>query len=147
MKNHPSIAFVSQGDINDIDNKEFPAYPLANVLISEARFIGSETKYSIQLTVADKIKLKDNESFGTKNFDVATFEGDDDTVDIHANTLAIINDLTSFTAYALTNFQILGDIRCIAFKDRFNNGLGGWVVSFELVTHNDRPRCEFNLLG
>jgi hypothetical protein len=147
MKNHPSIAFVSQGDINDIDNKEFPAYPLAHVLISEARFIGSETKYSIQLTVADKIKLKDNESFGTKNFDVATFEGDDDTVDIHANTLAIINDLTSFTAYALTNFQILGDIRCIAFKDRFNNGLGGWVVSFELVTHNDRPRCEFNLLG
>ena len=145
MKNHPSIAFVSQGDVFDIDDKQFPAYPLGNVLISEARFIGSETKYSIQLTVADKVKPKNNESVGRTNFDVSTFEGDDDTVDIHANTLAIINDLTSFTAYALTNFQIFGDVRCVAFKDKFDNGLAGWVVSFELVTHNDRPRCEFNL--
>jgi hypothetical protein len=145
MKNHPSIAYVSQGDVFDIDDKQFPAYPMGNVLISEAKFIGSETKYSIQLTVADKVKPKNNESVGRTNFDVSTFEGDDDTVDIHANTLAIINDLTSFTAYALTNFQIFGDVRCVAFKDKFDNGLAGWVVSFELVTHNERPRCEFNL--
>jgi hypothetical protein len=145
MKNHPSIAYVSQGDVFDIDDKQFPAYPMGNVLISEAKFIGSETKYAIQLTVADKVKPKNNESVGRTNFDVSTFEGDDDTVDIHANTLAIINDLTSFTAYALTNFQIFGDVRCVAFKDKFDNGLAGWVVSFELVTHNERPRCEFNL--
>lgn len=147
MVNHPSLAQVSQGEITDIDAKEFPAYPLGNVMILEARFGGSETKYSVQLTVADKIKLKNNESYGTENAIVIPFEGVNDVVDIHANTLAIINDLTSFTAYALTNFEIVGDIRCVAFKDKFNNGLAGWVVSFELVTHNERPRCEFNLFG
>jgi hypothetical protein len=25
--------------------------------------------------------------------------------------------------------------------------LGGWVATFDLTTHNDRPRCLYNLLG
>ena len=29
--------------------------------------------------------------------------------------------------------------------DRFNNGLAGWVSTFTLTTHNDRPRCLYNL--
>jgi len=99
------------------------------------------------LTVADKIKLKDNESTGTANDQTIPYYGTDDVVDIHANTLAIINDLLSYTQYATTNFDIDGAINCTAFKDRFDNGLGGWVASFDLVTHNDRPRCLFNLLG
>ena len=145
MTNHPSINYVSQGDVFDVDSNEFPGYPMGNVLITEARFVGSETLYSVQLTVADKVKLKNNESVGEYNQQVVPFEGTDDTVDIHANTLAIINDLTSFTAFALTNFQIVGDVTNVAFKEEFDNGLAGWVCSFTLLTHNDRQRCEFNL--
>lgn len=145
MNNHPSINQVSQGDIFQIDDREFPAYPLGNVLITETRFVGSETRYAIQLTVADKVKLKNNESTGTKNEFTEPYLGLDDTVDIHANTLAIINDITSYLQYSFTNFQIISDIRCAPFKDQFDNGLAGWVCSFELLTHNNRPRCEFNL--
>jgi hypothetical protein len=145
MTNHPSINYVSQGDVFSMDDLEFPGYPLGNVLITEARFVGSETLYSVQLTVADKTKPKNNESVGAYNDQVVPFEGTDDTVDVHANTLAIINDLTSFTAFALTNFQITSDVTNIAFKEEFNNGLAGWVSSFTLLTHNERPRCEFNL--
>jgi hypothetical protein len=29
--------------------------------------------------------------------------------------------------------------------DRFNNGLAGWASTFTLRTHNDRPRCLFDL--
>jgi hypothetical protein len=97
------------------------------------------------LTVADKVKLKNNESVGVYNKQTVPFEGTDDVVDIHANTLAIINDLLSYTQYVFTNFDIDGDINCAAFKDQFDNGLAGWVATFDLTTHNDRPRCLFNL--
>jgi hypothetical protein len=146
MENHPSLASSTQGDLFEIDDKEFQKYPLGNILITSAVFSDSTTIYSCQLTVADKIKLKNNDSEGVYNKQIIRFEGVDDTVDIHANTLAILNDLLSYTQYVPTNFDINGDINCEAFKDRFDNGLGGWVATFDLTTHNDRPRCIFNLL-
>ena len=146
MSNHPAIESATQGDIFEIDDNEFPAYPLGNILITNAVFDGSQTVYTCQLTIADKIKLKNNESTGVYNKQTIPFYGTDDTVDIHANTLSIINDLVSYTQYATSNFDIDGTIRCEAFKDKFDNGLGGWVATFDLTTHNDRPRCLYNLL-
>jgi hypothetical protein len=146
MTNHPGIEVVTQGDIFDIDTEEYPAYPIGNILITNAVFNDSVTRYTCQLIVADKSKLKNNESTGPFNKQVIPFFGKDDTVDIHANTLSIINDLLSYTKYAVTNFEIDGDINCEAFKDRFENGLAGWVATFDLTTHNDRPRCLYNLL-
>jgi hypothetical protein len=145
MKNHPSIAQVSQGDIFQLDEIEFPYYPLGNIIITEARFDNSKTYYSCQLTVADKVKLKNNESEGRTNAQTVPYTGVDDTVDIHANTLSIINDLLSFTQYSVQAFDIDSQIKCVAFKDQFDNGLAGWVCSFDLIAHNDRPRCLFNL--
>jgi hypothetical protein len=147
MSNHPSIQFVSQGDVFEIDTKEFPSYPMGNILITNAVFEGSTTIYTCQLIVADKIKNLNNESTGTNNAMKVKYFGTDDTVDIHANTLGIINDLLSFTANGTTNFDIVGTIDCVAFKDRFDNGLAGWTANFDLITHNDRNICLFNLLG
>jgi hypothetical protein len=64
MSNHPSIAAVSQGDITKIDVEQYPAYPLGNILITESNFGSNITNYTIQLTVADKVKNKNNESTG-----------------------------------------------------------------------------------
>ena len=146
MTNHPAIEVVTQGDIFDVDTEEFPSYPIGNILITNASFTDSITTYSCQLIVADKTKLKNNESTGVYNKQTIPFFGKDDTVDIHANTLSIINDLLSYTQYAVDNFQIDGEINCEAFKDRFENGLAGWVATFNLTTHNDRPRCLYTLL-
>ena len=145
MSNHPSINYVSQGDVFQIDNREFPQYPLGNITITDAVFDGSVTSYSCQLTIADKVKLKNNESVGQFNEQEIPYFGTDDVVDIHANTLSILNDLLSYTEYATTNFEIV-TITCTAFKEDFDNALAGWVGTFELVTHNPRPRCLFDLL-
>ena len=147
MKNHPSIQRVSYGDNFMLDGDEFPQYPLGNVIITNARFGEKFIKFQVQLTIADKAKDKNNESIGVYNQQEVPFYGTDDTFDIHANTLSIINDLVSYTQYATSNFDIDGTIRCEAFKDKFDNGLGGWVATFDLTTHNDRPRCLYNLLG
>ena len=148
MSNHPSIEAVTQGDISNIDVDQFPNYPLGNILITDTSFGTSITTYQIQLTVADKIKNKNNESNERTNEQtIDAIFGVNDVVDIHANTLAILNDLTSYTQRGVASFEINGDINCKAFSDEFNNGLAGWVATFELTTHNDKNRCLFFLLG
>jgi len=147
MNNHPSIEVVTQGLIQDFDTREFPQYPVGNVSILSSNFVGTTTQWEIQLILADKIKNRNNESGGAFNTQTIPFYGVDDTVDIHANTLAIINDLTSYTANGVDGFEIISDILCEPFEDRFNNGLAGWVCTFTLTVHNDRNRCIFFLIS
>jgi hypothetical protein len=147
MSNHPSIEVVTTGDLWDLGERQYPAYPLGNIQILESDFGTNVTNYKCQLIIADKIKNKDNNSEGRTNaFDVPYF-GTDDKVDIFANTLAIINDLTSYTQRGVQEFDINDDIVCTQFADRFDNGLAGWVAEFTLTTHNDRNRCLFFLIS
>lgn len=148
MKNHPSIARVTQGDNFDIDTDEFPRYPLGNVMVTNVRFQDKVTNYNVQLIVADKVKLKNNESVGTTNFDVVPFEGTDDVVDIHSNTLAILNDLISFTRKSedAVAFTIDTEVNCVPFRDNFDNGLAGFVATFDVKVLNEGNACLFNLL-
>jgi hypothetical protein len=147
MTNHPSIAKVTTGDLLEVDTKEFPMYPIGNVNIFTTNIQESTTKFQVQLIIADKIKNKNNESNPVTNAQSIPFFGVDDTIDILANTLAIINDLTSYTEYSVAAFDIDTDIVCEPFVDRFNNGLAGHVATFTLTTHNDRNRCLFFLIN
>jgi len=146
MSNHPSIEVVTQGDMSDFDTREFPSYPIGNVQIVTANFGDTVTDWEIELTVADKIKNKNNESTGSRNEQTIAFFGVDDTVDIHANTLSILNDLTAYTQKGVDGFEVNTDIVCEPFSDKFNNGLAGWVARFTLTTHNDKNRCLFFLI-
>jgi hypothetical protein len=145
MKNHPSLAYVTQGDVFSVDTVSFPQYPIGNVIITDARFSDKSTDYGVQLIVADKTKLKNNDSVGKSNSQTIEFEGVDDTVDIHANTLAILNDILSYTDRKEKGFEIIGSVNCTAFKQRFDNGLAGWSADFSLRVHNDRNICLFDL--
>ena len=146
MSNHPSLGSVTQGDIFEIDSREFPVYPLGNILITNASFGKKTSTFTCQLTIADKVKLKNNESSGSTNFQVIPFNGSDDVVDIHANTLAILNDLTAYTQRNVEAVEINDDIDCIPFKDNFDNGLAGWVCTFDILVHNNKDICLFPLL-
>lgn len=145
MAQHPSIGSATQGNIEDLDNEQYTQYPLSNVSITQTTFGTNVTNFSVQIIVADKQKNKNNESEGERNLQEIPFFGVDDMVDIHANTLAIINDITSYTQRSLSGFDVNDDITCTQFSDRFNNGLAGWVSTFTLTTHNDKNRCEFEL--
>jgi len=147
MKNHPSIEHVTQGDVFSVDNVEFPTYPVANITIQDATFGQKTTDYTIQIIVADKTQTLANESDGRTNKQDIPYYGTDDVVDIHANTLSVLNDLTSYTQNKVEGFEINGDIACTPFVDRFNNGLAGWSAEFDLTVHNDKNRCLFFLIN
>jgi hypothetical protein len=146
MSNHPSIEVVTFGDAWDIGERQFPAYPMGNILILESDFGTNITNYKVQLIVADKVKNKNNESDPTNNEQLIPLYGVDDKADAWANTLAIINDLTSYTQRGVAGFEINDDIVCTPFAERFDNGLAGWQAEFTLTTHNDRNRCLFFLI-
>jgi len=147
MKNHPSIAKVTQGDIYSFDASEFPQYPIGNVVITNANFGNKTTDYQVQLIVADKVKImRDFDGTERTNEQIVPFEGTDDVVDIHANTLSILNDLTAYTQKSNYGMEINSDINCTPFVDRFNNRLAGWSADFTLTVHNDKNRCLFFLI-
>ena len=143
MSNHPSIQAVTLGDIAEFDDKQFTEYPIGNLQILESDFGTSVTNFRCQLMVADKVKNKNNESDPTNNEQIIPYYQVNDKVDIFANTLAILNDLTSYTQRGVQNFEINEDIICTPFADRFDNGLAGWTAEFTLTTHNDKNRCLF----
>lgn len=145
MKNHPSLNHVSQGDVFEIDNREFPAYPLGNILITQSVLTEKTIVHSCELTIADKVKLKANESAPTTNEQDIPYYGTDDLVDILANTLSIINDLTTYTQFSVDGFDIPGNITSIPFRDKFDNGLAGHVAKFDLIAFGFRDRCLFPL--
>lgn len=147
MSNHPTVQVASYGSLEEMDMNQFPAYPIANIDILDTNFGENTTNFTIQLTVADKVKNKNNESSGSANAQTISYYKTDDTVDIHTNTLSVINDLTSFTQRGVQGFEINEDIVCEPFKDRFDNGLAGWQSTFTLTTHNDKNRCLFFLIN
>jgi hypothetical protein len=146
MSNHPSIQAVTLGDIAEFDDKQFTEYPIGNLQILESDFGTSVTNFRVQLMIADKVKNKDNESDPRNNEQTIPYYQVNDKVDIFANTLAILNDLTSYTQRGVQNFEINEDIICTPFADRFDNGLAGWTAEFTLTTHNDKNRCLFFLV-
>jgi len=147
MDNHPSIGATSLGDLWDVGERQFPQYPIANIQILESDFGTSTTSFRVELLVADKVKNKNNESNPTNNEQTIPYYQTDDKVDIYANTLAILNDLTSYTQRGVAGFEINDDITCTPFADRLDNGVAGWTAHFTLTTHNDKNRCLFFLIN
>lgn len=148
MNNHPSIQRVTYGDNWGLDDEEFPQYPIGNVLISNATFSDKVVNFRVQLTIADKVKLKNNESIGSSNSQDIPFYGTDDTVDIHANTFSILNDLLSFTEFGVNAFEFRSEPNAVPFKNEFPNALAGWVCTFDLEVFNQQDICLYpNLLG
>jgi hypothetical protein len=145
MANHPSIAQVSNEDIEEFDEREFPNYPVANVIVRGVNFVGSTSEYEMSILIADKYKNKNNESNPTTNKLTVPFFDVDDKMDVWVNNLAIMNDVTSYIQRGVTGFDLFGEINCQQFHERFDSGLAGWVISFTLTTHNDRNRCLFEL--
>lgn len=148
MSNHPSIQRVTLGDNWGLDNEEFPQYPLGNVIVTNARFGDKKIIYTVQLTIADKIKDKNDESIGSSNEQDIPFFGTNDVVDIHANTLNILNDLLVFTDRNTMAFDFTNDPNAKPFVNELPNGLAGWVCTMDLEAFNQEDACLYpNLLG
>jgi len=145
MVQHPSISTTGNSSISDFDEREFPNYPVANIIITNVTINKTTTDFTVSVLIADKYKNKNNESLPPNNKQIIPFFDIDDKMDCWVNTLAIMNDVTAYIQRGVTGFEINQDINCQQFHERFDSGLCGWVTTINLTTHNDKNRCLFEL--
>lgn len=140
LAEHPSIKSVSQGPIPNIDSYEFPAYPFANIMITNIYIVDNTTNYQINLIIGDKVKDLNNLSEENQP-QIINFYGTDDEVDVFANTSQILNDVLAFIDRGTTAFNIDGTITMTPFSDSHRNGISGFAADFNLITFNNRKIC------
>jgi len=145
MMEHPSIASTNNNSIEDFDQRQFPSYPAANIIITNVVMGKTISTYTLSVLIVDKYKNKNDESAPITNAQIVPFYDVDDKMDVWANTLAIMNDVTSYIQRGVTNFEINDNINMQQFHDKYDSGLCGWETTINLTTHNDKNRCLFEL--
>ena len=128
------INLVTLGDMAEIDIDKQGIYPLAHLLIEQARVNVQTVEFDINIIFADLIDIsKDNKKEGTP------FYGNDNRQDVLNAMLHEGNILTQHLMRGNLfsfNYQVIDAPTLDPFVNRFTNLLGGWILSFTVTIPN-----------
>jgi len=141
LKSHfesdPMINTVSQGDIFDIDLNKMTIFPLAHIIVNTATFEENVIRYNISILAMDITDTSKKESPNK-------FDGNDNELWVLNSMLAVQNRcyelLRRGTLYT-EKFQVDGSPTCEPFTERFENKLGGFTMTFDVLIPNDMTIC------
>jgi len=141
LKSHfesdPMINTVSQGDIFDIDLNKQTIFPLAHIIVNTATFEENVIRYNISILAMDITDTSKKESPNK-------FDGNDNELWVLNSMLAVQNRcyelLRRGTLYT-EKFQVDGSPTCEPFTERFENKLGGFTMTFDVLIPNDMTIC------
>ena len=81
----------------------------------------------------------------SKDAVVDVFRDNDNEQDVLNTQLAVINKVIQVlrigTLYT-SKYQLDGDPSCEPFYDRFENSVGGWATTFDVLIENDINVCS-----
>jgi hypothetical protein len=141
LKSHfesdPIINTVTQGDIFDIDLNKMTIFPLAHIIVNTATFEENVIRYNISILAMDITDTSKKESPNK-------FDGNDNELWVLNSMLAVQNRcyelLRRGTLYT-EKFQVDGSPTCEPFTERFENKLGGFTMTFDVLIPNDMTIC------
>ena len=141
LKSHfesdPMINTVTQGDIFDIDLNKQTIFPLAHIIVNTATFEENVIRYNISILAMDITDTSKKESPNK-------FDGNDNEIWVLNSMLAVQNRcyelLRRGTLYT-EKFQVDGSPTCEPFTERFENKLGGFTMTFDVLIPNDMTIC------
>jgi len=141
LKSHfesdPMINTVTQGDIFDIDLNKQTIFPLAHIIVNTATFEENVIRYNISILAMDITDTSKKESPNK-------FDGNDNELWVLNSMLAVQNRcyelLRRGTLYT-EKFQVDGSPTCEPFTERFENKLGGFTMTFDVLIPNDMTIC------
>jgi len=141
LKSHfesdPMINTVTQGDIFDIDLNKMTIFPLCHIIVNTATFEENVIRYNISILAMDITDTSKKESPNK-------FDGNDNELWVLNSMLAVQNRcyelLRRGTLYT-EKFQIDGNPSCEPFTERFENKLGGFTMTFDVLIPNDMTIC------
>lgn len=128
------VNIVKIGDTAAVDLDKHGIYPLAHMIIEEAR-IGMQTiEFDISIILADLVDFnKESEK------DKEPFYGNDNRQDA---LNAMLHEANIFIQHLMrgdmfkSNYQVTTEPSAQPFVNRFNNLLAGWMLSFSVQVPN-----------
>lgn len=130
----PLVNTVTKGNFEDVDLSKANLYPLLHIFVSGGNFNNGQTVVlSVQLGCFQQ-RVHSNELVNDKLFE------DDNEVDNMNETLAILNEiwvrlLDDFDDKFITASE---NPTLEPVSNAYDNGLDGWILSFDLELPNER---------
>lgn len=132
----PFTNTVTEGDIFEVDLKKQTIFPLSHIIVNNATTSTGVIQFNITVLCMDVVdKTNDEES--------DNFRGNDNEPDVMNTQLAVcMRAMEVFKRGDSTRtFELVGDPTYEPFRERFENFLAGWAVTFNVQIPNDMTVC------
>ncbi len=132
----PFVNTVNTGIIEDVLLKKADMYPYSHILVNNSSYQGNTWVFNLSVICMDIVDLSKDEV-------TEVFYGNDNQQDVLNTQLAVINRMLDVLVRgANTKSYILdGAPNCEPFIDRFEHGVAGWTVTFDIRIPNTMTVC------
>lgn len=135
--NDPFINTVTEGDIFAVDLAKQTIFPLVHIIVNNATFEQNVIRFNISLLAMDIVDISKSENTNP-------FIGNNNEQDVLNTTLAVLNRCYEFMRRGdlySDNYEVDGNASCEPFSERFENNIGGWTMTFDLLVPNSMTIC------
>tara|TARA_R110002012_G_scaffold50814_1_gene131423 strand:- start:363 stop:836 length:474 start_codon:yes stop_codon:yes gene_type:complete len=132
----PNVNTVTFGDITDIDLSKQTMFPLSHVMINSVTFNSPVMTFNISVLSMDIVDV-------SKEKTVDIYRGNTNDQDILNTQLEVQNRLFAEMSKGslYDTYQLIGTPTTEPFRDRFENEVAGWAVTFDVQFINDIDNC------
>lgn len=135
--NDALVNTVTQGNLFDIDINKQDIYPLVHIIVNNASLESNVVRYNISILAMDIVDI-------TKDETISKFDGNDNELYVLNTQLQVLTrcyELLLRGDLWTDAFQIDGNPTCEPFVDRFENKLGGWTMTCDILIPNGMTIC------
>ena len=132
-----NVNTVTRGDITDVDLSKQSIFPLCHMILTNVQENGQTMTFNFNILAMDIVDV-------SKDDVVDIFRGNDNEMDVKNTQLAVLNKFVQILRKGQTHrdgYQLEGTTTFEPFKDKFENRVAGWALSFSLVVMNNIDIC------
>jgi len=131
------VNVVNTGIIEDVLLKKKDIYPYSHILVNNATLNGSTWTVSYSVICMDIVDI-------SKEQTTDIFRGQNNVQDVLNTQFVVINRVIEVLRRGENThlYQLDGSPNCEPFEDRFEHGVAGWTVTFDLLIPNDMTVCD-----
>jgi len=137
LEAEPFINTVTFGDIFEIDLDKQTIYPLAHMIVNNASIAEETITLNMSVILMDIVDASKSET-------TDKFIGNNNEQDVLNTQLAVASRLVNLLkrgSLYTDLFQVVADVSCEPFTDRFENAVAGWTLSMDIIVANDMTVC------
>jgi hypothetical protein len=128
---------VTQGNLFDVDLNKQDIFPMVHLIVNTASLESNVVRYNISILAMDIVDI-------TKDETINKFDGNDNELYVLNTQLQVLTrcyELLLRGDLWSDKFQIDGNPTCEPFVDRFENKLGGWTMTCDILIPNGMTIC------